>query len=150
MTNKVDNRPTKKQREMLSFIENFIAGNGYGPSYREIRSGLGYNSVATVAMHIDNLITKGHLRKKDHRARSLELAEPLADAKIKTSQVEPAQAKWLVSLVEYHFEQAELSSKPTSQEVDNLYVLVGSLKVLGLEGAANSFIPRLSDLKKKS
>jgi hypothetical protein len=33
--------------------------------------------------------------------------------------------------------------------LDHLYVLVGSLKVLGLEGAAQSFIPRLSDLKRR-
>ena len=149
MVSKASNRPTKKQREMLTFIENFIAGNGYGPSYREIKSGLGYNSVATVALHIDNLVAKGLLRKSEHRARSLELVDAPTDTKVQSSQVEPAQEKWLVNLVDYHFKQAELSSKPTQQEIDNLYVLVGALKVLGLEGASNSFIPRLSELKKK-
>jgi len=149
MANKADNRPTKKQRETLNFIENFIAGNAYGPSYREIRSGLGYNSVATVAMHIDNLIAKGYLRKSSHRARSLELTEGPID-KVKSSEVTPRQEKWLVGVIEHHFSQAELQVKPTQAEIDNLYVLVGSLKVLGLDGAANAFIPRLSDLKKKT
>jgi repressor LexA len=53
-------RPTKKQREMLSFIQTFIAENGYSPSYREIMSGLNYTSVATVALHVNNLIKRGH------------------------------------------------------------------------------------------
>ncbi|GAC1501979.1 MAG: hypothetical protein NVS1B10_06500 [Candidatus Saccharimonadales bacterium] len=31
--------------------------------------------------------------------------------------------------------------------LDHLYVLIGALKVLGLDGAAASFIPRLTELK---
>ena len=45
-------RPTKKQRQLLSFIETFIAEHSYSPSYREIMSGLDYTSVATVALHV--------------------------------------------------------------------------------------------------
>ena len=66
-------RPTKKQYELLSFIETFVAEKGYGPSYREIMAGCNYNSVATVALHVNNLIKKGHLHKKDRSARSLEV-----------------------------------------------------------------------------
>ncbi len=36
----MEQRPTKKQRELLSFIDGFIKGNGYGPSYREIMRAL--------------------------------------------------------------------------------------------------------------
>lgn len=66
-------RPTKKQKELLSFIDGFIKGNGYGPSYREIMRGLDYKSVSTVATHVDGLITRGWLVKKDNSARSLEV-----------------------------------------------------------------------------
>lgn len=66
-------RPSKKQRELLAFIEGFVKGNGYGPSYREIMRALGYKSVSTVAVHIDGLIARGWLRKKDHSARSIEV-----------------------------------------------------------------------------
>lgn len=65
--------PTKKQYELLLFIDNFIKDNGYGPSYREIMRALNYKSVSTVAVHIDNLISRGHLRKRDNSARSLEV-----------------------------------------------------------------------------
>jgi repressor LexA len=68
-----ENRPSKKQRELLSFIEGFIKGNGYGPSYREIMRALDYKSVSTVAVHVDGLIMRGLLRKKDNSARSLEV-----------------------------------------------------------------------------
>lgn len=68
-----DARPSKKQRELLQFIDGFIKGNGYGPSYREIMRALGYKSVSTVAVHVDGLIARGFLRKKDHSARSIEV-----------------------------------------------------------------------------
>lgn len=68
-----ETRPTKKQRELLSFIDGFIKGNGYGPSYREVMRALEYKSVSTVATHIDGLIARGFLRKETHSARSLEV-----------------------------------------------------------------------------
>jgi SOS-response transcriptional repressor LexA len=68
-----EKRPSKKQRELLSFIDGFIKGYGYGPSYREIMRALDYKSVSTVAVHVDGLITRGLLRKTDHSARSLEV-----------------------------------------------------------------------------
>lgn len=69
----MEKRPSKKQRELLSFIDGFIKGYGYGPSYREIMRALDYKSVSTVAVHVDGLIARGLLRKKDNSARSLEV-----------------------------------------------------------------------------
>lgn len=138
-------RPTKKQRELLTFIEEFINEHGYSPSYREIMSGLNYNSVATVALHVNSLIKRGHLRKRDHSARSIELVEQ-PEAPVKTNEIKPGEEKWLVEKVEYFFTKAE-QTIPTQEQLDELYVLIGSLKVLGLDGAAQSFIPRLTALK---
>lgn len=64
-------RATKKQQELLQFVDDFIKVHGYGPSYREIMRSLGYKSVSTVAIHIDQLIVKGYLEKTDNSARSL-------------------------------------------------------------------------------
>ncbi len=69
-------RPTKKQKELLDFIDGFIKGYGYGPSYREIMRALDYKSVSTVATHVDGLITRGWLVKKDNSARSLVVLMP--------------------------------------------------------------------------
>ena len=145
-------RPTKKQRELLTFVENFIAGHGYSPSYREIKVGLGYSSVATIAKHVDNLITRGHLVKKDHSARSLEVVEANTEEKLPIRGAAPnaSEEKWLVDRINEKFDIAE-QAKPLSQDaIDELYVLVGSLKILNFEGAYNSLVSRLSELKKKS
>ncbi|HET6924223.1 MAG TPA: hypothetical protein VFH39_00130 [Candidatus Saccharimonadales bacterium] len=145
-------RPTKKQRELLTYIEGFISEHGYSPSYREIMNGLNYTSVATVALHVNSLIKRGHLRKRDRSARSLEVVTPSGEpAKVTSNQVSDSEEKWLVQKIEHAFAQAEQAGEQLLQTtVDELYVLVGALRVLGLEGAAQSFIPRLSELKKRS
>ncbi len=144
-------RPTKKQRELLTFVERFVAEHGYGPSYREIMSGCSYTSVATVALHVNNLVLRGHLRKKDHSARSLEVVEGGDSSKPKliTNAVKPADEKWLVDKIENQFTKVETATTADPKDIDGLYVLVGALKVLGLEAAAQSFITRLSDLRKR-
>jgi repressor LexA len=140
-------RPTKKQRELLGFIEAFIAEHGYSPSYREIMTGLNYTSVATVALHVNSLIKRGHLIKRDGKARSLEVAHPTGGTKISSNAVMPSEEKWLVEKIEHFFNELEEMAQIPQQGLDHLYVLVGALKVLGLDGAAQSFVPRLTDLK---
>lgn len=143
-------RPTKKQRELLTYIESFIAEHGYSPSYREIMSAQNYTSVATVALHVNNLIKRGHLRKRENSARSLEVVAVSEEpSKIKTNQVAPGEEKWLVEKIEHAFIQAEDAGSVSETTIDHLYVLLGALRVLGLEGAAQSFMPRLAELKQR-
>lgn len=143
-------RPTKKQKELLSFIEAFISEHGYSPSYREIMQGMNYNSVATVSLHVNSLIKRGHLRKRDHSARSLELTSPARESTVTSNQIAPGEEKWLIEKVEHAFQQAEQTGGELAENgLDHLYVLVGALKVLGLEGAAQSFTPRLTALKQR-
>lgn len=145
-------RPTKKQKELLAYIEAFITEHGYSPSYREIMNGLQYTSVATVSLHVGNLIKRGHLRKRDHSARSLEVVQPSTPAEaapLKTNAVKPGEEKWLVEKVEQFFAEAEAEVVLQTAHIDNLYVLLGALRVLGLDGAAQSFMERMSALKLK-
>ena len=113
-------------------------------------NGLNYNSVATVALHVNSLIKRGHIRKRDRSARSLELVSSSSTTKISSNQVAPGEEKWLVEKVEHAFQQVESAGGELAQSgLDHLYVLLGALKVLGLEGAAQSFMPRLTALKQR-
>lgn len=76
-------RATKKQQELLQFITAFLNEHNYAPSYREVMVALNYKSVSTVAVHVDALITKGYLVKKDKSARSIRLAHETAEAENK-------------------------------------------------------------------
>jgi repressor LexA len=64
---------TKKQRQILDYVESFVDNNGYSPSYEEIAQAFDYSSLATVHEHLTNLEQKGFLRKNYNKSRSLEV-----------------------------------------------------------------------------
>jgi repressor LexA len=64
---------TKRQKEILDFLEEFLADNGYPPSFEEIARHFGYTSLATVHEHLENLKQKGYIRKSYNASRSIEL-----------------------------------------------------------------------------
>ena len=64
---------TRRQKEVLDFLTQFTEKNGYSPSYEEIASGLGLNSLATVHKHVTNLQTKGMLQRSHNRSRSIDV-----------------------------------------------------------------------------
>lgn len=138
-------RPSKKQRELLTFIEQFISAHGYSPSYREIMAGCNYTSVATVSLHVNGLIKRGHLRKRDHSARSIEVVD--AKNAVSTNQVDVGEEKWLVEKVEHFFQAAEQSGQNSREAIQQLHTLIDTLKILSLEGAATSFAERLTALQ---
>ena len=64
---------TKRQKEILDYIGEFIADQGYAPSFEEIADAFGYSSLATVHEHLSNLERKGYIRKAYNESRSIEL-----------------------------------------------------------------------------
>ena len=104
-------RASKRQQELLSFVDGFIKGNGYGPSYREIMRALGYKSVSTVAIHIDNLIAKGYLVRRDKSARSLEVLTLTPDNVSPTKEEAPDMERQLIGLIK----KKELNDEETQQ-----------------------------------
>jgi repressor LexA len=64
---------TKRQKQILDFLELFLAEYGYPPSYEEIARNFGYTSLATVHEHLENLEQKGYIRKSYNASRSIEL-----------------------------------------------------------------------------
>ena len=139
-------RSSKRQKELLSFVDTFIQGHGYGPSYREIMRALGYKSVSTVAVHIDGLIAKGYLNKRDNSARSLEvLTTNVVDDTVRRSST-PSQEKFIVSAINDKFNLLE--NEHSAEILDELYVLIGALKILGIENAHVAMKTKLVDYLK--
>ncbi len=68
---------TRRQRQILDFIRDFVAERGYSPSLEEIGAHFRLSSVATVHKHVQHLVDKGQLRKAWNRARSVEPVEPV-------------------------------------------------------------------------
>ena len=64
---------TKRQREILDYLNEFIQQHGYAPSLEEIGRRFGLSSLATVHKHMTNLESKGFIKRSWNRSRSVEL-----------------------------------------------------------------------------
>jgi repressor LexA len=64
---------TKRQKEVLDFISDYIREHGYSPSYEEMAEGLDLASVATVHKHVSALEAKEYLKRAPNMSRSLEV-----------------------------------------------------------------------------
>lgn len=62
---------TKRQREFIDYIHNFIANNRYSPSYREISRHFGFSSLGSVHKYIYTLKKKGFLFSESKVSRSI-------------------------------------------------------------------------------
>ncbi|MET0151931.1 MAG: transcriptional repressor LexA [Candidatus Binatia bacterium] len=64
---------TKRQKEIVDYLDLFIAEHGFAPTLEEIGARFGLSSPATVHKHLTNLENKGILRRKWNHSRALEL-----------------------------------------------------------------------------
>jgi SOS-response transcriptional repressor LexA len=146
-------RPTKKQQELLVYIEQFIGEHGYSPSYREIMNGCQYTSVATVALHVGNLIKRGHLRKRDHSARSIEVVknpESSATAGVSLTEKPGNEVEngggWLIQQTEHLIAQAEQQSTLSKSAVEDIRILIKACSIVGLQSQAAVLMSRFENL----
>ncbi len=64
---------TKRQREILDYLNEFIQQHGYAPSLEEVGRRFGLSSLATVHKHLTNLQDKGFIKRAWNRSRSVEV-----------------------------------------------------------------------------
>ncbi len=65
---------TKRQKQVMEVISQFVEENGYSPSYEEIARALNLSSLATVHKHISALEAKTYLKRGFNQSRSLDIA----------------------------------------------------------------------------
>ena len=90
---------TKRQKEILEYISNFIETRGYKPSYQQIAKHFRLASKAAVAKHITALEKQGLIsRRRENGSFSLELfpKEPFSDLVCEIEWLElPATLRFL-------------------------------------------------------
>ncbi len=65
---------TRRQKEILEFLGDFVRREGVSPTHREICERFGYSSYGTAHKHLKLLERKGLLRRHDHQKRGLMLS----------------------------------------------------------------------------
>ncbi len=71
---------TKRQKQILDFVESYIGQHGYAPSFEEIAEQFAFRSLATVHEHLSNLERKGYIRREHNESRAIEVAPPAGQA----------------------------------------------------------------------
>jgi len=64
---------TKRQSEILNFIQGRLFAGGYPPTFREIASHFNIRSVRTISDHITALERKGYVKRDKGKKRSLRI-----------------------------------------------------------------------------
>lgn len=64
---------TKRQKELVDYLDGYISKQGYAPTLEEIGRHFGLSSLATIHKHLTNLEKKGLIRRKWNRSRALEV-----------------------------------------------------------------------------
>jgi len=68
---------TKRQKEILDFLTEFLEQHGYAPSLEEIAAHFHLSSASTVHKHLLNLEQKGFIRRQSSKSRAVLLSEPV-------------------------------------------------------------------------
>lgn len=64
---------TRRQRQILDYLNSYTAENGYAPSFEEIAEHFNYNSLATVHEHLTNIERKGYIKRTYNESRAIEI-----------------------------------------------------------------------------
>jgi repressor LexA len=67
---------TKRQKELLDYLQSYIERNGFAPTLDETGRHFGLTSLATVHKHLTNLEGKGVIRRRAGLSRALEVVPP--------------------------------------------------------------------------
>ncbi len=62
---------TRKQKEVLDYITEYVRGNGYSPTQKEIQENFGFKSLGSVQDYIKYLTNGGYLQNDSHSVRGL-------------------------------------------------------------------------------
>lgn len=62
---------TKKQKDVLDFITEYVRENGYSPTQKEIQEHFGFKSLGSVQDYIKYLTNGGYLNNDSHSVRGL-------------------------------------------------------------------------------
>ncbi len=64
---------TRRQRQILDYLNSYSSENGYAPSFEEIAEHFNYNSLATVHEHLTNIERKGYIKRTYNESRAIEI-----------------------------------------------------------------------------
>lgn len=75
------NKLSKRQKHILTYMEQYIEQNGYPPTIREIGLATGINSTSVVNYNLNKLVQAGYLERSDRVSRGMRLTTAVPGGK---------------------------------------------------------------------
>jgi repressor LexA len=97
---------TRKQHELLIFIDRHLKATGFSPSFEEMKDGLQLRSKSGIHRLISALEERGFLRRRHHRARALEvvrLPEDVAPRSLPVMRADPEPSSFSPNVIRGDF-----------------------------------------------
>ena len=127
---------TRRQKEVLDYIVNFVEENGYSPSYEELAHGLSLASVATVHKHIEALERRHYLRRSFNQSRSIEVSSKYLQERRRSQSAQQARGVPLAGRIAAGRPVEAMEGKETLQFAD----FTGKGDTFALEVSGESMI----------
>ena len=91
---------TRKQLELLTYIDSYLNNNGTAPSFEEMKKAVNLKSKSGIHRLVSALEERGFLRRLPHRARALEIIKMPNSM---SQKIEPADLTLPHNVIEGHF-----------------------------------------------
>lgn len=101
-----------RQKDVLLYIEDYVARHECAPTVRELCEGLGVGSTNTISHHLNALEQKGYIRRRGNLARSIELLNRSSRARreiVSLPVIGEIAAGLPIQALEGHEERVEVS-----------------------------------------
>lgn len=96
---------TRKQHDLLVFIDRHLKETGYSPSFEEMKAALRLRSKSGIHRLITALEERGFLQRRHHRARALEVTKLPNDLQPRPAQVSDGAAGFSPQVIQGDFSQ---------------------------------------------
>jgi len=110
---------TKKQFELLTFINRRLSESGVSPSFEEMKEALGLKSKSGIHRLITGLEERGFIKRLAHRARALEVTRLPEQASLPDQRPSAPQRGFAPNVIPGNF-GAALSGAESKPEVANI------------------------------
>jgi repressor LexA len=111
---------TKKQHELLVFINQRLAATGIAPSFDEMKDALSLRSKSGIHRLISGLEERGFIRRLPHRARALEVLKLAEDSAASSNAIGPAErGRFSPTVIRGDFAGA-LPGTPVASDTDSV------------------------------
>jgi repressor LexA len=111
---------TRKQRELLLYINQRLNATGVSPSFDEMKDALNLKSKSGIHRLVSGLEERGFLRRLPHRARALEVIKLPEESAVPTPRAElpiDERARFSPTVIRGDF-KASLSGSPVAPDVE--------------------------------